>query len=235
MDVVVSSSLFACARPFVWNSIDVGGRMAVVKLANGDVWVHSPVELDARTRQAVDALGRVAHIVSPNYEHLKYAAQWKQAYPDATLYGCPGLKTKKPDIPYDCEVSNVAPEAWLGEFEVAWFDSERAPVIDEPFFNEVVFYHKPTKSLMVTDVFWNYPGGATIDGIDVPLGTKAWKFGMDKVYAPFYRKIMIVDEAKYAETVRLVTETWAWDIVVPCHGPIVRGGIAREAVREHLR
>jgi hypothetical protein len=49
MDVVVSSSLFACARPFVWNSIDVGGRMAVVKLANGDVWVHSPVELDTRS------------------------------------------------------------------------------------------------------------------------------------------------------------------------------------------
>ena len=197
--------MFACARPFVWNSIDVGGRMAVVKLANGDLWVHSPVELDARTRDAIDALGgKVAHVVSPNYEHVKYAKQWKLAYPDATLYGCPGLRTKKPDIPYDCEVSTVAPEAWLGEFEVAWFDSERAPVVDEPFFNEVVFFHKPTKSLMVTDVFWNYPS-ATIDGVDVPFGTKAWKFGMDKVYAPFYRRAMVVDEAKYAKTCLLYT------------------------------
>jgi hypothetical protein len=30
----------------VWNGIDVGGKMAVVKLNDGSLWVHSPVELD---------------------------------------------------------------------------------------------------------------------------------------------------------------------------------------------
>jgi hypothetical protein len=34
-------------RPFVWNGIDVGGKMAVVKLNDGSLWVHSPVALDA--------------------------------------------------------------------------------------------------------------------------------------------------------------------------------------------
>ena len=27
------------------------------------------------------------HVVSPNYEHVKWAAQWKEAFPEATLYG----------------------------------------------------------------------------------------------------------------------------------------------------
>lgn len=234
MVAVAGDALFACPRPFVWNNIDVGGRMAVVKLANGDLWVHSPIDLDDKTREAMNALGRVAHVVSPNYEHVKYAAQWKRAYPDATLYACPGLIAKRPDIPYDREVTTRAPEAWGGEFEVAWFDGERAPVVDEPFFNEIVFFHKPTKSLMVTDVFWNYPDRA-IAGVDVPFGTKLWKFGMDKVYAPFYRRVMVADESKYATTVRTVTEDWDWDIVVPCHGSIIRGASARAAVRQHLR
>ena len=27
--------------------------------------------------------------MSPNFEHVKHAAQWKESYPAATLYGCP--------------------------------------------------------------------------------------------------------------------------------------------------
>ena len=47
--------------------------MAVVKLKNGELWVHSPIDLDEETKKEIDALGEVKHIVSPNYEHLKYA------------------------------------------------------------------------------------------------------------------------------------------------------------------
>lgn len=32
-------------------------------------------------------LGEVKHIVSPNYEHIKYAAQWIDAFPAANSYG----------------------------------------------------------------------------------------------------------------------------------------------------
>jgi hypothetical protein len=35
------------------------------------------------------ALGEVKHVVSPNFEHVKHAAQWKESFPAATLYGCP--------------------------------------------------------------------------------------------------------------------------------------------------
>jgi hypothetical protein len=111
MDVVEErkdSSVFACARPFVWNDIDVGGRMGVVKMRDGSLWIHSPIELDDATRRAVDALGPVKFVVSPNYEHVKYAKQWKEAYPNATLYGCPGLKAKTAGvIPYDVDLGDV--------------------------------------------------------------------------------------------------------------------------------
>lgn len=45
--------------------------MAVVKLADGSLWVHSPVELDEPLRKALEGLGPVGHVVSPNYEHVK--------------------------------------------------------------------------------------------------------------------------------------------------------------------
>lgn len=55
-----------------WSILSPGGRMAVVKLADGSLWIHSPVELDASLRQALEELGPVGHIVSPNYEHVKW-------------------------------------------------------------------------------------------------------------------------------------------------------------------
>ena len=59
----------------MWFGIDVNGRGAVVRLSDGSLWVHSPVNLDPELKAAVDALGAVKHIVTPNFEHNKFAAQ----------------------------------------------------------------------------------------------------------------------------------------------------------------
>lgn len=53
---------------------------------------------------------------------------------------------------------------------------------------QVVFVHKPSGTLIATDLIWNYPGSGT------PKGTQAWKFGMDRVYLPFYKRFMIKDK-----------------------------------------
>ncbi|EOD18559.1 hypothetical protein EMIHUDRAFT_50494, partial [Emiliania huxleyi CCMP1516] len=67
-------------------------KMAVVRLPDGTLWVHSPVELDSALRDALAALGPVRHVVTPNTEHQKYASDWLREYPEATGYSCPGLR-----------------------------------------------------------------------------------------------------------------------------------------------
>ena len=66
--------------------------MTVIELpsANGvDLFVHSPVHLDEPLRQALDKIGTVKHVVSPNYEHVKYAKEWQEAFPEANMWACP--------------------------------------------------------------------------------------------------------------------------------------------------
>jgi hypothetical protein len=260
VDTVVEGQVYACARPFVWNGIDVGGRMTLIRMSarsdegQGDAWwVHSPIDLDATTKKAVDALtgGKVAYVTSPNYEHVKYAAQWKSAYPTCTLCGCPGLKAKHPEIPYDVDLGiDGMPKAWEGEFEMEWFDCER--VGREAFFNEVLFYHKPSGALCVTDLFWSYPEGdevrvevghvgskgesSKMESVPIPNGTKLWKFLMDVVYKPVYKRIMVSDRVRYEASARRVVDAtmWAWDVLVPCHGLVMRGDTARRALCAHL-
>jgi hypothetical protein len=44
-------------------------RSVIARLANGDLWVWSPVKLTADLRNEVDSLGFVRHLVSPNKLH----------------------------------------------------------------------------------------------------------------------------------------------------------------------
>ena len=205
LDVVVADKVFACARPFIWNDIDVGGRMGIVKLAtDGSVWVHSPIELDERTRAAVDALGVVRHVVARTYERLMSARHGKDAHPGAALDACPGLKGERRDM--SCGVDReegVRQGEWGYEFEMEWFECEATPVVGGAFFNEVVFHHKPSRALFVTDVFWNYPA-QPVDGVAIPLGTKLWKALMDKVYLPIYLKVMVTNREKFEKSARRV-------------------------------
>lgn len=224
----VAVDVWCAARPFVWNGVDVGGRAAVVRLpGTGGLLVHSPVALDAPLKAALAELGPVEHVVAPNYEHVKYAASWRAAFPDATLWGCPGLAEKEPDVPVDRELAgDEAPAEWGGAVDVCWFDCEHNPFTRKPFFNEVVFLHAPSGTLVVTDVFWSYPE----EGL--PLGSRAWKFGMDDIYLPFYKRFMIRDAARFEAAKRRVLG-WDFDRVLPCHGLVLQTG-GKAAVRAHL-
>ncbi len=52
----------------------------------GGLVVHSPVSLDPPLIEALSGLGTVAHIISPNNEHVRYAAQWAGRYPEARVW-----------------------------------------------------------------------------------------------------------------------------------------------------
>ncbi|KAG8468603.1 hypothetical protein KFE25_013686 [Diacronema lutheri] len=225
-------------RPDVWlaerpfyprlpglTSTDVGGKMAVVRLDDGTLWVHSPVALDDELRDALAALGKVKHVVTPNTEHQKWARDWIEAYPGATSYACPGLRERKPHVGWTRTVGLPGDQHPL---EACWVSAERVPLIgSEPFFSEVVFFHAPSRVLFVTDLFWNYPAGA-----DVPASTRAWKWAMDRVYRPFYNRAMRVQPA-FDERVWPTLARWDFDMIAPCHGEPVNVG-AKRLLAEHL-
>ncbi len=44
-------------------------RMTVVRLSNGDLFLHSPIKFDRRLANGLLGLGTVRHLVSPNQFH----------------------------------------------------------------------------------------------------------------------------------------------------------------------
>jgi hypothetical protein len=127
-------------------------RMAVVRLSNGELLVWSPIKLDAQIKEEVEALGPVAHLISPNKLHHLYLAQWKSAYPAARLHLPPGLAEKRPDLHFDSELGNESNIAWRGELDQVRFDGS-------VYLTEIVFFHRSSSTALFGDLIENFPPG----------------------------------------------------------------------------
>jgi hypothetical protein len=81
----LAEDIWTQSREVRFFGVETGSRMTVVRLAEGGLFVHSPVPLDDATRAAVDALGEVRAVVAPSLFHHLSIGEWKAAYPRAVV------------------------------------------------------------------------------------------------------------------------------------------------------
>jgi hypothetical protein len=128
--------------------LHLGTRMTVVRLQDGSLLVHSPIALTADLKAEVDAIGPVLHIVAPSQGHHLYAGEWQRAYPGALLHAAVGLAKRRKDLAIDHELRGEAHEDWRNDLDTLFLDGT--------MFNETVFLHRPSRSLIVADVIENF-------------------------------------------------------------------------------
>jgi hypothetical protein len=68
--------------------------MAIARMADGGLVLHSAIALDAPGMAALDALGRVAFVVVPNALHRIDAPRFAARYPEAKVICPPGGRAK---------------------------------------------------------------------------------------------------------------------------------------------
>ncbi len=125
-------------------------RMAIAKLSDDTAWVWSPVALSDELASAVDAIGQVRHIVSPNKLHHLFLAEWVKRWPDARLYAPPGLARKRPDLHFDAELADEPDPAWAADIDQVIFGGSFA-------MDEVAFFHRPSRTAIIGDLIQRFP------------------------------------------------------------------------------
>ena len=119
--------------------------MTIIRLPSGKLFLHSPTPLDERTEMAIAELGPVGVLLAPNSFHYVFVAAYVDRFPGSQLFAAPGLPERVTGFPAATVVGAAAPEAWQGVVE---------PIVFGPVgsFSEVVIYHRPTGTLMLTDL-----------------------------------------------------------------------------------
>ena len=124
-------------------------RMAVIRLSDGSLFVWSPVALSTALRAAVDALGPVRHLVSPNALHHLFLAEWTSAYPEARLYASPRLRRKRRDLSFNAELGDTPEPAWAG-------DTDQVVLHGSFALTEIVFFHRHSRTALFADLIQNF-------------------------------------------------------------------------------
>jgi len=133
----------------LFGPIPLWHRMTVIRLATGGLFVHSPTKLDVATREAFQTLGSIGAIVAPSWWHDLYLRQYLDAYPDTKLYGAPTLAKWNRSLPFAEILGDSPPLQWQDEIDQVHVRGLGL------FLDEIAFYHRPSRSLIVADLLIN--------------------------------------------------------------------------------
>jgi Domain of unknown function (DUF4336) len=216
----IATDLWTAERPFKLPLIlgDIGTRMTIVKLAGGGLFLHSPVPLDADTRASLNAIGPVRAIVAPSKAHHLFVGDYVKQYPDAKLYGAPGLADKRKDLKFDAILGDTAPPEWQAQIEQHVFAGA-------PFLNEVVFFHPTTRTIIFTDLVFNI---AARDASRARVFN--WWTGAAGRFGPHRLIRFAISDRKAARVSVEKILQWDFDRVIVTHGDVLETG-GRERVR----
>jgi len=198
---------------------DFSTRMTVIRLADGGLFLHSPVRLTDGLRAELDEIGAVRAIVAPNKAHHLFVGDYVAAYPEARLYGAVGLQEKRKDLVFFGLLGDDPRAEWRGELE-------QCRVRGAPMLNEVAFYHPATRTLILTDLAFNVPEGHVWG---IPLVFKlmggAGQFGPHR-----FVRWAIRDQKAARESLGFIMR-WDFDRIIVAHGDILETG-GRQKLRD---
>ena len=209
---LLDDGIWVADRPLRLAGIELGTRMTVIRLRDGRLLLHSPVPCDEETRRALDAVGPVGFVLAPSKVHHFFVTPWKAAYPAATLLAAPGLQEKRPGIPFDGVLEAAPPEAWRGVLELELFRGAT-------WINEIVLFHAPSRTLVLTDLAMNYHSAPD-------LRTAIWQrvFDVRNRFGPtrFVRFLIRDHRAARGSLERILA--WDFERVTVTHGEVLEAG-----------
>jgi hypothetical protein len=159
------------------------------------------------------------YAIAPNRLHHLYAGDVAKAYPESRLWLGPGLERKRPDLSFVAVLGDEAPAEWRDEVQQLFFRGR-------PYENEVAFFHRPSRTLFLCDLAFNFgPRAAAPTRLLMKLIRSYGRFGPSKL-----DPLLIRDrDAARGSLERILA--WDFDRVVVAHGDVLASG-GHAALRE---
>ncbi len=215
--------------PIHYACTQFNSRMTVVRLSNGNLFIHSPCEIDQQTKTAIETLGKVDFIVAPGSYHHLHVSSAQRAFPEAETFICPGIETKNPQLEFDWLLGDRADKRWADDFE-------QVLVRGNKYIWEVAFFYKPTRTLILVDLIENFTNATK--GVNWLL--KLWFKVVYRMWAnpkpaPEYQMGWKDKQAASKSLNKILS--WDFESIIVSHGELIEGNakdVARQAWRRPL-
>jgi Domain of unknown function (DUF4336) len=217
----LAPDLWIANQPLRFMGLSVGTRMTVIRLADGRLVVISPIVLTSELTTQLNRLGSVAYQIAPNRYHHLFAEAFQQQYPQAEFWGAIGLQEKRPDLKIErvitAEAGDIGADLLYRQFPGINIPGSTFSGLGKPDpLNEVVFCHKPSRTLVITDIAFHFDK------------TNAWETRLVGKLIGGYKALQPTLLEKWSLTNRDLVErsiravlAWDFDRVIMAHGSII--------------
>ncbi len=190
-------------------------RMTVARVGEG-LWLHSPIEL-AGIAEEIDALGLVRWIVNPCGFHGKWVSDAVARWPEAQLVSSSAHHLLGTKLPPSVDLDPAVPTEWGDVFDSLL-------IAGCPKVAETVFLHRASRTLIVTDLFFNIHESKALLMPLILRMAGAWRRPMQSRLWRLFTE----DRAAAAASIEQVL-SWDFDRVVMAHGDVIEVGAKEHA------
>lgn len=206
--------------PFRVFGIDFKRNVALLRLSDGRVVIHSTAPFTAKDVAAIQEFGEPAWLVDATLLHDTFAKEGRAALPHLPylaplgLDKASGIATQPLDPP---------PSDWAGEIDVLKIAGTRK--------NEHALFHSRSRTLVVADLFFSFPPGTRawprFFALHI-MGLPQTLFGVSRFF-----RFLINDRQAFERSVRTLLD-WDFERIVVAHfAPLETA--AKPAVESALR
>jgi hypothetical protein len=122
-------------------------RMMIVKLADGSLWVNSPVPASFDTLKRITELGPVRYILAATPRHVWRLESWHTLFPEAQLWvpRATLFTLEKGHLPITGVLGDAPERGWADDFDQLAFKGN-------PFIEEIIFFQKESRTVVLDDL-----------------------------------------------------------------------------------
>ena len=193
----------------------IGRTVTIVRLRTGELVIHSTAAFSRADVEAISRLGTPAWLLDATLFHDTFAGRGRKAFPSAAY-----LAPER--FPVPSQPLSKPPPSWEEELDVL-------PLEGMPGVREYVFFHVPSRTLIVADLVFNFGPTAT-------AWTRfffRWAGGI-RHYPGVSRlfRMSIQDRDAFNQSIRQMMQ-WDFDRLIVGHGDII-GSAAKAKLKTAL-
>ena len=141
----LTDNLWHLQYPLKFLGADMQRHVAVMRLSSGQVVVHSTGPFTTQDVADINAFGPVGWIMDVMLRHDTFSKEGHAAFPEATFLGPSGFSEV---VGFPTTPLTPPPAEWGSEIEVL-------PVGGIPSVEESAVFHRPSRTLIVADLFFD--------------------------------------------------------------------------------
>lgn len=190
--------------PFRLIGMEIGKNVSLIQLKSGDLIIHSSAPFNEGVISEIREWGNPRWILEATNFHDTFATAGIRAFPEARFLAPEGFPKAKSLDALDLD---TPPPEWNEEVEVSKIEGM-------PKINEYAFLHRPSKTLIVADLFFNIPdsaGAYTKGGLRLLSGIKSHP-GTSRLLT-----LSIKDAGAFARSIRQISQL-DFDKIIVGHG-----------------